>query len=388
MPADSDRFKRALLCQGEGDRVPLVELGIAANVKEKFLGRPIRGWADEVAFWTSAGYDYVSVAHGLHALLEPSSTLRMADGLLRDANHPIVDAISRMGVAVHERYEAYDDPGHERVYANSAAGIITTMEEFEQFPWVMADDFGYDQLDRAAEHLPPGVKLFPVLGYVFAGIWQLMGFENFCIALKRQPELISRIFDRVGQLGYEVLERISRHPAVGAIGHADDIAYKTGLMIGPKYLRRYLFPWVERYATLCHARGLPYLFHSDGQLYAVIDDLIACGVDALHPIEPAAMDIIELKARYGDRLCLCGNVDMDYPLTRGTPGEVEEAVKCLVRTVAPGGGYAIGSSNGISGWIPFENYQALRGASLEFGMYPISVQEDASARTRERTDAG
>jgi uroporphyrinogen decarboxylase len=373
MTADFDRLKRALLCQGEGDRVPLVEFGIDANVKEQFLGRPIQGWADEVAFCTSAGYDYVTVCHGLHALLEPGSASRMADDLLRDANHPIVEALGRMGIAAYEQYEAYDDAGHERVWANSAAGIITSMEEFEQFPWVTADDFSYDQLDRAAEHLPAGVKLIPNLGYVFAGIWQLMGFENFCIAVIRQPELISRIFDRVGRLGYGVLERISRHPAVGAIGHSDDLAYNTGLMIGPKYLRQYLFPWVERYATLCHERGLPYVFHSDGQLYGVIDDLIACGVDALHPIEPAAMDIVELKARYGDRLCLCGNVNLDYPLTRGTPAEVEEAVKCLVRTVSPGGGYAIGSSNSIPGWIPFENYQALRSASLAYGTYPVSV---------------
>jgi uroporphyrinogen decarboxylase len=105
----------------------------------------------------------------------------------------------------------------------------------------------------------------------------------------------------------------------------------------------------------------------------VIDDLIACGVDALHPIEPAAMDIAELKTRYEGRLCLCGNVDMDYPLTRGTPQEVEGAVKSLIHDVAPGGGYAIGSSNGISGWIPFENYQALRSTSLSYGTYPVSV---------------
>ncbi len=373
MPADFDRLKRALLCQGEGDRVPLIELGIDANVKERFLGRPIKGWADEIAFWTTAGYDYVSVAHGLHALLEPSSTLRMADGLLRDPEHPITRAIGRMGASVHEKYEGYDDPGHQRVFANSAAGIITNMEELEQFPWVTAEDFSYDQLDRAAEYLPPGVKLLPVLGYIFAGIWQLMGFETFCIALRFEPELIARLFDKVGQLGYDVLERISRHPAVGAIGHADDFAYRSGLMISPNDLRQYLFPWVERYTSLCHERGLPYIFHSDGQLSLAIDDLVACGIDALHPIEPAAMDIVELKARYGDRLCLCGNVELDFPLSRGTPDDVRDAVRHLLRAVGPGGCYAIGSSNSISGWVPFENYQALRTASLDYGSYPIQI---------------
>jgi uroporphyrinogen decarboxylase len=373
MSADFNRLKRALLCEGEGDRVPLIELGIATNVKERFLGRPIKGWADETEFWTTAGYDYVSVAHGLHALLEPSSTLRMADGLLQDPEHPITRAIGGMGTAIHEKYEAYEDPGHQRVFANSAAGIITSVEELEAFPWVTAEDFSYEQLDRAAEHLSPDVKLVPVLGYVFAGIWQLMGFETFCLALKFEPELITRFFEKVGQLGYDVLERISRHPAVGAIGHADDFAYRSGLMIAPKDLRRLLFPWVESYTSLCHERGLPYIFHSDGQLSSVIDDLIACGVDALHPIEPAAMDIGELKACYEGRLCLCGNVELHYPLSWGTPDDVRDAVRRLLRSVGPGGGYAIGSSNSISGWVPFENYQALRRASLEYGSYPIHI---------------
>jgi len=64
---------------------------------------------------------------------------------------------------------------------------------------------------------------------------------------------------------------------------------------------------------------LPYLFHSDGRYVPVIDDLIACGYNAIHPCEPASMDILELKRQYGGRLCLCGNINLDSTLTRGTP---------------------------------------------------------------------
>jgi hypothetical protein len=50
---------------------------------------------------------------------------------------------------------------------------------------------------------------------------------------------------------------------------------------------------------------------------------------------------------------------------------VREAVRYLLCNVAPGGGYVVGSGNGISGWVPFENYEALRKTSLEDGRYPI-----------------
>jgi len=93
------------------------------------------------------------------------------------------------------------------------------------------------------------------------------------------------------------------------------------------------------------------------------------------------MDIVELKAHYGDRLCLCGNVELDFPLSRGTPDDVRDAVLHLMRAVGPGGGYAIGSSNSISGWVPFENYQALRTASLDYGSYPIRIQGSGTAGT-------
>ena len=83
------------------------------------------------------------------------------------------------------------------------------------------------------------------------------------------------------------------------------------------------------------------------------------------------MDIVQLKKKYGGRLCLMGNINLDSTLCLGTPQDVAEEVKLRIRTVAPGGGYCCGSSNSIPEYVPYENYIAMIETIQQFGQYPI-----------------
>lgn len=82
------------------------------------------------------------------------------------------------------------------------------------------------------------------------------------------------------------------------------------------------------------------------------------------------MDIGEVKRRYGDRLCLIGNVEVDA-LTRGTREDIQAQVHHLLHNIAPGGGYCLGSSNTIPNYVRLENYRTMLDATLEWGCYPI-----------------
>jgi uroporphyrinogen decarboxylase len=129
---------------------------------------------------------------------------------------------------------------------------------------------------------------------------------------------------------------------------------------------------MEQLAAIAHEANQPFIFHSDGKVWDVIPDLIAVGVNALHPIEPKAMDINVVKATFGDKLALIGNIDMDL-LSRGTPEQVREQVRQRIKDLAPGGGYAVGANPGISYYVRPENYDAMRQAVFEFGTYPITL---------------
>jgi len=92
----------------------------------------------------------------------------------------------------------------------------------------------------------------------------------------------------------------------------------------------------------------------------------------LHPIDPTAMDIAQVKQTYGERLCLIGNVSTEL-LRSGTPSEVEAVVKELLRVAAPGGGYCLSSGNSVPAWAKIENYQAMLNTARKYGTYPISA---------------
>jgi len=85
------------------------------------------------------------------------------------------------------------------------------------------------------------------------------------------------------------------------------------------------------------------------------------------------MDIQRVREIVGPNVCLIGNVNLGFPLGTGTPADVEAAVRELIRTMAPNGSYCISSANSIPEYIPYENWLALRNASLEYGHYPIDI---------------
>ena len=85
------------------------------------------------------------------------------------------------------------------------------------------------------------------------------------------------------------------------------------------------------------------------------------------------MDIVTIKREFGDRLALMGNVDLGYTLTRGTAEEIEEEVKFLIKHIAPGGGFLLGSCNSITNYVPLQNFEALLKATWDHGRYPIHL---------------
>ena len=342
---DFERLRKALLCQ-EPDRVPLAELQV--DIKEAFLGKPVPDARTNVEFWTKAGYDYTIIfpfATKAWQLSESWSTSRTTRA---------------------------DGGETERKWAPEGTGIIRSQKDFEEFQWPDADKADYGLIEETAACLPPGMGLVCSVG----GFWEftrdLMGFEALSIALSDNPELVDGVFNRVGDMVYGAFLNMMDHKCIDAVWFCDDIAYTGGLIVSPSILRRYVFPRYKAMADICKSRGLPVIYHSDGDLWQVMDDLIDIGINGLHPIEPKAMDISEVKSKVGDVLCLMGNIDLGYTLTRGTPEEVEFEVRQRITDIGPGGGYCLGSSNSVADYVPIENYRAMIEAASKYGRYPIT----------------
>ena len=241
------------------------------------------------------------------------------------------------------------------------------------YPWMKPGDLDFRIFDEAERLLPSGMKVIRYLGPIFQMAWMLMGFETFSYKLADDPSLIDAVFDKIFAVVNREYEDAIQRESIGAIWYLDDIGVKDRLMVSPAFLRKALFPRMRVFVEGCKKRGIPFLYHTDGDITRVLEDILDMGVNALHPIEPLAMDICEIKKKVGGKLCLIGNIDVDL-LLRGTPEEVEEDTKKHLRELGPGGGYVLGSSNSIHRTIRVENYRAMLDTALKHGKYPIEIE--------------
>jgi uroporphyrinogen decarboxylase len=139
-------------------------------------------------------------------------------------------------------------------------------------------------------------------------------------------------------------------------------------MVSPQVFREFFLPHMRE---AVNAIKKPWVFHSDGNILPLMDDLLELGMNAVHPIQPGAMDIEQIKARYGKRICLIGNIDLHYTLTRGLPLEVEEEVKNRIRIAGKDGAYIISSAMTITDYCKQENVIAMSNAIQMYGHYPL-----------------
>ncbi|NOY80132.1 MAG: hypothetical protein GXP31_03910 [Kiritimatiellaeota bacterium] len=207
------------------------------------------------------------------------------------------------------------------------------------------------------------------------------GMEHLLMDYIEAPSLVHALAEIV--IDYKVrLMRRAIEAGADAVVSGDDYAGRTGPMMSPAHFNTFILPYLRRSVEAAHEMNVPYIKHTDGNVWSLLDAMVEAGIDALDPIEPiAGMDIGEVKARYGDRIAVVGNVDCTELLPNATPAEVEEAVKETLAKAAPGGGHVLASSNSIHPAVRPENYRAMVRAGRKWGRYPLDPHMAAEYRT-------
>lgn len=199
-----------------------------------------------------------------------------------------------------------------------------------------------------------------------------MGLENFSVALYENRSFVEQVLDRYCDWMVAVAERICRLD-FDVFVSTDDMAFNSAPFFSPEVFRGLVLP---RYRRVAEKITIPWIIHSDGNILPFLDDLMELGIVGIHPIEKGAMDIRDLKRRYGRRLCLLGNVDLNI-LGLGTLQEVETEVHELIRDVGPGGGYIVTSGNSLAGYLRPENVIRLSETVQKYGGYPLDRLKEA-----------
>jgi uroporphyrinogen decarboxylase len=226
--------------------------------------------------------------------------------------------------------------------------------------------FGFDRTRRWSSETD--FYVFGITGGCYdTAVW-LVGLENCAVWSLTEPEVLAGVMDVVADFHIRVAERLLDAGAHGIIV-ADDIAYNSGTFLRPEALRRFVFPRYSEMLSSIRARSpVPIFLHSDGNLNRVLADVVEIGFDGLHSLQPSAgMDIGAIKAEWGDRLCLMGNIDQDSVLPFGPPERVARVVEETIRAAAPGGGYILSSTNTLVRELPLENVLAMYDTAEKVG---------------------
>lgn len=304
--------------------IPWVEIVVDETIMSKILGREVRSWQDRVDFARQVG-------------------------------------LAALGIYHWERYGSHKDESREVLHHYPLIKERSDLEKLRIPP--VDEDAIISEVKEAKRAIgDSGITLFCEFAFCLDQTIADMGFENFCLKLYDDPEFVREMLGRYAAHIGNLIDLYNRLPEIDFVWIGDDLAYKAGLFVSPALFRRHILPFFQ---SLAERIRKPWVYHSDGNISEVLNDILALGPTALHPIEPDAMDIYQLKRDIGDKVCLIGNLDVDL-IARGSEEEVCREVARLLGICGKGGGYAFSSGNAITKYAKLENVLAIARTIKEY----------------------
>lgn len=257
-----------------------------------------------------------------------------------------------------------------------------SVEDLQDYPWPDPHDptrYAHirAEVEALAENNTYAIMGIPWLLFPFERAMAMQGMDQFLLNMAMNPDfaqaLLSKITDLCKDIMGHFLEQAGPHLDMIKIG--DDLGTQESLLISPRMYRDLLKP--------CHADLISFIkertdakvfFHTDGDVFNLIEDFIDIGVDVLNPIQTSAgkmSDLEALKDRFGDRIIFCGAIDTHRVLPMGTPEEVQQEVKRVINILGRDGGYMLSGVHTIMNDVPAENVLAMVDAVEKFGYYPL-----------------
>ena len=256
-----------------------------------------------------------------------------------------------------------------------------SIADLETFPWPdLTHPARFEGLAEEARALRASSPYAIVaLGYllVFDQVHMLRGQETWLTDLAADPEFAHAILRKVTDLmiagTIKYLEAVG--PYIDLITFADDLGSQRSPLISPKMYRRMIKPYqAEVIAAIKAHSQAKVFFHSCGNVYPLIGDLIEIGVDVLNPVQVSAGemgDTARLKREFGKNITFCGGIDTRWVLPHGSTEDVRAEVRNRIRDLAPGGGYILAAVHCIQPDVPPENVLAMFDEARIAGQYPI-----------------
>lgn len=244
-----------------------------------------------------------------------------------------------------------------------------TLSELEQYP--MADIGRWDY-----SGMPPAVKaahaegkiVIGMVGHMYETAWQIRGYEEFLMDMMTQPAWAECLLERIAQNNMIIATAAARAGADELLC-GDDVANQQALMFPPELWRRMMLSrWSKIWAEVKRINPAMRLwYHSDGNITAIVDELVKAGLDVLNPVQPECMDTDALYKKFGRRLTFHGLIGTQSTMPFGTPKSVRARVKEVIEKYGRNGGLILAPTHVLEPDVPIANIDAYCDACREFG---------------------
>ncbi|MDN5293384.1 MAG: uroporphyrinogen decarboxylase [Eubacteriales bacterium] len=200
--------------------------------------------------------------------------------------------------------------------------------------------------------------IFAILDGPFEVGLRFLGLNKFFSLLKKSPQEVLELVEKVENTNRRKIKELAQRGINGVV-LADDIAFKQGLYVNPKFLREYFFPSYTRLVEEIKKQNLVAFFHSDGNYRQVLADIIKAGFDGVHCLDrDSGMDIKETREEVGKALCLWGHLTVE-DLKMAKHPESREEVRSFAKKLSARGGFILGTTTGIYDGLDLEGLALL-----------------------------
>jgi uroporphyrinogen decarboxylase len=250
---------------------------------------------------------------------------------------------------------------HHFAHIESPLRTADSRRQLEDYAWPDLDQpYRFEGVRQRVEALhAQGFAVAAFAGSIFERAWYLRGMQQLLVDMYEAPELAQYLLERAAACQRYAAAQFAR-AGVDIVITGDDVATQNGLMMRIEMWRQYLKPLQAATArAVKEANSQSYVFyHSDGNVEALIPDLMETGMEILNPVQPECMDPAAIKRQYGDRLSFWGTVSVQRTMPFGTPDEVRAEVRARIRQVGRGGGLILAPSHVLAPEVPWENIVA------------------------------
>lgn len=249
-------------------------------------------------------------------------------------------------------------------------GVIQSREDFNIYPWDRICDTYFTMYSRSFEalrrNLPAGMKAIGGIGYgIFECVQDLVGYEALCYMRADDEDLYHDMFQKIGDSNLKIWQRFLQEfgDIYCVCRFGDDLGFKSTTLLDPEDIRALIIPQYKRIVSAVHAQGKPFLLHSCGCIFDVMEDIInMAGIDAKHSNEDQIAPFPYWVERYGDRIGNFGGIDTDAVCSLGKEA-MYDYIEDVVKKSVGHGGFAFGSGNSIPNYVPIAGFLAMNEAA-------------------------